>query len=543
MKKCLIYLMTGLMAILALSSCSGDDGVGQGNIFIHYDSDQIVDCAGDSFEIPVEAPGEWQAFASVEWITINTKSGTGNAVMSFTVDTNYSSRREGHITVSNGTDAATVKVIQATAIAGAITCNKDFLLFEGVDDGIQRIELEIETGAGDWTATHEEWIHIGKSGNTAIVTVDPYYQYVRSGKITFFTEESGPRAEVAVHQANFIKTHFANAYYLGNIENNGFGRLIIEIDQDMYQVPNYLPKILSMDLAMEPLAFDQVELVPGIYTLTDNLEKGYLLKGGTFESGGITYISGTHEGDLTFFGYTRITVLDDGFVVIERNDQTGDYTIKSFLKGTALNVDDNLAPIGEAYGCYSWQGPVNLHNYIPREETVTISDALALYQWEVGGGVYSWNVFLGLNGAKVNYAGYDLVVTGESGGALIMNLFTGGSGDQNSIPDGTYYSDSSYGVPFAISSAQYMPVDASEDVISATVRSLKITNGGGNVYNVECDVVLSNNLTFKGQGNITFRFDPTEAPSGFPGRTAVSGNTTAVVKPWLFKTRTYGNAK
>lgn len=126
-----------------------------------------------SQSLAITASGSWTASDDASWLTLNSTSGSGNANISATVQSNTGGARTAIITLTCGSSTQTVSVSQAAASGGScsLTVSPTSLLYGG-SVGSQNVGI---TASGTWTvSSNVGWISPSStagSGNATLTLI------------------------------------------------------------------------------------------------------------------------------------------------------------------------------------------------------------------------------------------------------------------------------------------------------------------------------------------------------------------------------------
>ena len=169
--------------------------------------------AGSTFTLNVTSNTNWELLSKPDWITLDVTSGTGDRVITATIDDNPSqSPRNGEIkfhttTGSVSTDAVSIsqnaRYLTLLASGNEVTA-LDYLTDGTNTQGITAITVNTE---GPWKAeSNQAWVKLSNSGNTLTISVDPQTDLQqRSCTVTVsLTDGSGLQRSIQITQGSDV---------------------------------------------------------------------------------------------------------------------------------------------------------------------------------------------------------------------------------------------------------------------------------------------------------------------------------------------------
>ena len=202
-------------------------------------TEKNIDFEGGTFEIEVAANCEWMVNNVVEWIKCEPTNGTGNGIVTVTVEpmSGDISQRDANIFFDGAeNELVSVHVTQYAQVHIPINISPDLMSFD-YTGGEQRLSISCE---GGWSALCDvDWITLGSnSGNgdtdiSVIVAENPAIVGARTASVSF-SSETGIMAILVVKQDGAPDLHHLEVApsSLSFNEDGGTANVTISCDED-----------------------------------------------------------------------------------------------------------------------------------------------------------------------------------------------------------------------------------------------------------------------------------------------------------------------
>ena len=137
-------MLVGATALAMLSSCAGDDAMGEGYLSNRDKlyNPQSLELAGNEHEVSFEltANGKWEVSGMPDWLTLSPSNGVGNATVKVSTtgdNPSSASSRVAELTIKSDNKENSLTITQK-ASAFAMKVEVDTLTFTKDDNGAQQ---------------------------------------------------------------------------------------------------------------------------------------------------------------------------------------------------------------------------------------------------------------------------------------------------------------------------------------------------------------------------------------------------------------------